>query len=89
MFEFIKSLIKSATPKTYKIVHDPEFGYAACWYDGHRWVAIDKAVIDTVGLQSSMHEVWRNKYWCETEAQAGNIINKHANGRGQAEIWSA
>lgn len=87
MFKAVANWFKrtSSGPAKYKIVHDPELGYLACF----NCTTVGWRIIEADGTTSVHPEsaVRFKSPWCETEEEAGMRINRHSTNRGQRTIW--
>lgn len=74
----------------YKIMHDPQCGYCACWRNEHGgWQALDRNGHDGLWLSSSLLTgMCRYDYFVDTVEAAGARVNLHATNRGRTIVWT-
>jgi hypothetical protein len=74
----------------YKIIHDPECGYCACWRNEYgSWQALDGRGHDGLYTDSDLLTgLCRYEYFVEAVEKAGKRVNLHATNRGRTIVWT-
>ena len=80
MFAFLRRLFSR-----YRIVHDPELGYSAQYFDIIGWCGIDEQM--SIGCYHRDIQQFPKFYFVDTLEKAGERINKHASNRDQKTVW--
>jgi hypothetical protein len=72
----------------YKIIHDPQFGFCACYKGEYGWCSITEYGDESVQIGSGFENTFRSTLFVSTVEAAGERINLHANNRGRSVVWT-
>lgn len=83
-----KALFRRLSRPRYKIIHSEKLGYLPLVYDNTLacyWVIRQDM---TTGVSEDIATGYSGD-WHPTEAAAGELVNRHANGRGLKTVWES